>query len=161
MKQLALNTELESAVDQEHWFEERQETTDSNVVTHSAPARANVTEIIISEGMADTIQMILPMLTQLNQEERWLAWIDPPIELLKQWKTQLYMGEHPSLNTDQIMVLRSDDKHAALDLTQRALKTGTCHAAIVWTKGLNHEEFNVLERASMQGKSHGIVLRYR
>ena len=47
---------------------------------------ANVTEIIIAKDKADNVQMLLPMLTHLNQDKRWLAWIDPPMQLLKQWR---------------------------------------------------------------------------
>lgn len=116
---------------------------------------ANVTEIIIAREKADSFQMILPMLNHLNQESRWLAWIDPPIELLKKWRNQ------SELDTGDIMVIRSDEKRSALELTQKALRAGTCHAAIVWTDNLNSSDFSALEAASAEGNSHGIVLRYR
>lgn len=118
-------------------------------------AQANVTEIIIAREKADSVQMILPMLNHLNQEERWLAWIDPPMELLKKWKDQT------PLQTSEIMIIRSDEKSDALSLTKKALKAGTCHAVIVWTEQLSNRDFEELELASAQGNSHGIALRYR
>ena len=120
------------------------------------PVQANVTEIIITKDQADKFQMLLPMLTQLNQEERWLAWVDPPIQLLKQWRSKT---DH-SLS-DDIMIIRSDEKSPALELTKKALRAGTCHAVIVWTEHLSQDQFNALEEASAEGNSHGIVLRYR
>lgn len=122
----------------------------------SAVTKANVTEIIIAKDKADSVQLILPMLTHLNQEKRWLAWIDPPIQLLKQWKSM-----PQNLNTNDIMVIRSTDRKSALDLTEQALEAGTCHAVIVWTKQLSQEAFMKLEHASAKGNSHGIALRYR
>ena len=116
----------------------------------------DVTEIILTKEKADCIQLLLPMLTHLNQDQRWLAWVDPPIQLLKQWGQ-----EHDTSATEDIMILRSNDNHSAFELTEKALKAGTCHAVIVWTDKLSNEEFYKLESASSQGDSHGIILRYR
>lgn len=117
---------------------------------------ANVTEIIIAKDKADRVQMLLPMLTHLNQDARWLAWVDPPIQLLKRWREQ-----SDKLCNDDIMIIRSDANHSALELSQRALRAGTCHAVIVWTEHLSQEQFDALEQASAEGDSHGIVLRSR
>lgn len=117
---------------------------------------ANVTEIILTKDKADCIQLLLPMLTHLNQDKRWLAWVDPPIQLLKQWGQ-----EHDTSATQDIMILRSNDNHSAFELTEKALNAGTCHAVIVWTDKLSNDEFYQLESASSKGDSHGIILRYR
>ena len=69
---------------------------------------ANVTEIILTKDKADCIQLLLPMLTHLNQDQRWLAWVDPPIQLLKQWGQ-----EHDTSATEDIMILRSIDTYSA------------------------------------------------
>jgi cell division inhibitor SulA len=120
-----------------------------------ASIQANVTEIIIAKDKADSVQMVLPMLTRLNQEQRWLAWIDPPMELLKKWQT------HTDAKGDDIMLLRSSKQNDAIRLAERALRAGTCHAVIVWTNGLDSQSFERLESASAEGDSHGIVLRLR
>lgn len=117
---------------------------------------ANVTEIIVAKDKVDSIQMLLPMLTNLNQEKRWLAWIDPPIQLLKKWQQA-----HKDLVTDGIMILRSSNTNSAYELSKKALGAGTCHAVIAWTKTLNQDEFSQLEIASSLGNSHGIILRSR
>ena len=117
---------------------------------------ANVTEIILTKDKADCIQLLLPMLTHLNQDQRWLAWVDPPIQLLKQWGQ-----ENNTTATEDIMILRSNNTHSAFELTEKAMNAGTCHAVIVWTDKLNNEEFSKLEEASSKGNSHGIILRYR
>lgn len=116
---------------------------------------ANVTEIIIAKNKADSVQMLLPMLTKLNQEKRWLAWIDPPIELLKRWK------QERQADLEEIMLLRSNEHSSAQDLCEKAMAAGTCHAVILWTQGLSNEAFERLEHASIEGDSHGIVLRSR
>lgn len=117
--------------------------------------KANVTEIIIAKDKADSVQLLLPMLTKLNQEKRWLAWIDPPMELLKKWQQQ------SGNNGNDIMVLRSSSQHSAINLCEKALAAGTCHAVILWTDLLSNDAFSKIESASAKGDSHGIVLRAR
>lgn len=135
---------------------ESQHTEVSGTINGKASAReANVTEIIIAKAKSDSVQMLLPMLTRLNQEQRWLALIDPPSELLQRWKSERQAG------LDEIMILRSSEQSTATDLCERALATGTCHAAILWSQGISNEAFERLERASIEGDSHGIVLRSR
>lgn len=115
----------------------------------------NVTEIIVSPEQAENIQMLLPMMTQLNQDNRWLAWIDPPQSLLNRWQQQ------SGIIANQIMILRSTDTKSTLELTQQALSAGTCHAVIAWTNKLTKNDFGQLEAASAKGSSHGVVMRYR
>lgn len=115
----------------------------------------NVTEIIVSPEQAENIQMLLPMMTQLNQDNRWLAWIDPPQSLLNRWQQQ------PGIIANQIMILRSTATKSTLEITQQALSAGTCHAVIAWTNQLTKKDFGLLEAASAKGNSHGVVMRYR
>ncbi len=121
----------------------------------TAAQGANVTEIILPPSQVENFQLLLPMLTQLNQERRWLAWIDPPRDLLNRWQ-QIH-----GIVTGEILVLRSSEQFSALDLAERALAAGTCHAVVVWTGRLKKSDFADLETASVQGQSHGVVLRTR
>jgi len=130
-----------------------QQTAD-NDSTRKVPV-GNVTEIILPHAQVEHFQLLLPMLTQLTREERWLAWIDPPAALVQQWQ------QHQGIVQGQLLVLRSSPQYSALELAERALEAGTCHAVIMWTAGLTRQSFSRLEQASAQGTSHGIVLRHR
>jgi len=127
-------------------------TTNQTCTTHVV---GNVTEIIVSPEQAENIQMLLPMMTQLNQDNRWLAWIDPPQSLLNRWQQQ------SGIIANQIMILRSTATKSTLEITQQALSAGTCHAVIAWTNQLSKKDFGLLEAASAKGNSHGVVMRYR
>lgn len=146
---------MKSALIQQDLLVSEAPNTNMSVTPEAAPKEANVTEIIIAKAKADSVQMLLPMLTRLNQEQRWLALIDPPQELLNRWKQERQTG------LEEIMVLRSNEQSGSVALCEKALATGTCHAAIIWTQGLSNEAFETLERASIKGDSHGIVLRTR
>jgi cell division inhibitor SulA len=116
----------------------------------------NVTEIILPAGQVENMQLLLPMLTQLNRERRWLAWIDPPAELVQKWQ-QIH-----GIVTGEILVLRSTHTHDGLTLAKRALGAGTCHAVVMWTpERLGGAAFKSLQSASAQGQSHGVILRQR
>lgn len=115
----------------------------------------NVTEIILPASQVENFQLLLPMLTQLNQERRWLAWIDPPQELLSKWQNVR------GIITGEILVLRSSGDYSALALAEKALGAGTCHAVVMWTGKLGRRAFESLQKASAAGNSHGVVLRQR
>lgn len=121
---------------------------------HPAP-EANVTEIILPEEQIENFQLLLPMLTQLNQEERWLAWIDPPAGLVGKWQ------QHHGIIQHQLLILRSSAQHSAETLAEKALSAGTCHAVVLWTSGLSRHSYGRLENASVSGHSHGVILRQR
>jgi len=121
-----------------------------------APVSAgNVTEIILPQGQVENFQLLLPMLTQLNQEKRWLAWIDPPQELVSKWQKM------HGIIAGELLVLRSSAEHPARQLAERALSVGTCHAVVLWTGKLNKAGFEALQAASAAGNSHGVILRQR
>lgn len=119
------------------------------------PLQGNVTEIILPPGQVENFQLLLPMLTQLNQERRWLAWIDPPQALVNKWQTL------HGIVAGEILVLRSSADYSAFELAERALGAGTCHAVVMWTSKLSARAFDALHRASAQGRSHGVILRQR
>lgn len=115
----------------------------------------NVTEIILPKGQVENFQMLLPMLTQLNQEKRWLAWIDPPQALVGKWQKM------HGIVANEILVLRSTPEIPAQQLAELALGAGTCHAVVLWTNKLARSAFESLQKASAQGNSHGVILRQR
>lgn len=123
--------------------------------TSEAKVAGNVTEIILPEGQVENFQLLLPMLTQLNQEKRWLAWIDPPQALVSKWQKM------HGIVAGELLVLRSTPDYPAQDLAERALSAGTCHAVVMWTRKLGRVAFESLQQASAEGNSHGVVLRQR
>ncbi|SDX07927.1 cell division inhibitor SulA [Marinobacter mobilis] len=115
----------------------------------------NVTEIILPEGQVENFQLLLPMLTQLNQEKRWLALIDPPAALVSRWQTM------HGIVASELLVLRSTAEYSTQALAERALSAGTCHAVVMWTSKLGKGAFDALRESSALGNSHGVVLRQR
>ena len=103
-------------------------------------------------GQVENFQLLLPMLTQLNQERRWLAWIDPPQELVSKWQTM------HGIVANELLVLRSSRDYSAYELAERALGAGTCHAVVMWTRRLSGQAFSALEQAK-SGRAFGVSVR--
>ncbi len=120
-----------------------------------AEESGNVTEIILPRGQVENFQLLLPMLTQLNQEKRWLAWIGPPQALVSKWQKM------HGIVASELLVLRSTAELPAQQLAERALRAGTCHAVVMWTEKLARSALASLQKASAEGNSHGVVLRQR
>ena len=154
MEQLSFNGNL--AYQQQIAARVAEQASPVRVQSRPAPVSAgNVTEIILPQGQVENFQLLLPMLTQLNQEKRWLAWIDPPQELVSKWQKM------HGIVAGELLVLRSSAEHPARQLAERALSVGTCHAVVLWTEKLNKACFEALQAAAAEGNSHGVVLRQR
>ena len=122
-----------------------------------AKVAGNVTEIILPEGQVENFQLLLPMLTQLNQEKRWLAWIDPPQALVSKWQKM------HGIVAGELLVLRSTPDYPAQELAERAL---SAVRAMRWSCGpVNWGELpwnpckKLLPKAAVTGSFSGSVSR--
>ncbi|MGH1463131.1 MAG: cell division inhibitor SulA [Neptuniibacter sp.] len=114
-----------------------------------------VTEIIVQNGDFNSMPMLLPLLAQLSNDNRWFVWIAPPALLPKQLLIQA------GIDLNKVILLNPDSKHSTFELAKQALNTGTSHAVISWSGYLSDAQLNDLETAATQGQSHGIVIRRR
>ncbi|MCP4598207.1 SulA-like leucine-rich domain-containing protein [Neptuniibacter sp.] len=121
---------------------------------HVNQLAGTVTEIVV-QGDDFNMPMLMPLLAQLSQDNRWFVWIAPPVLLPK----QLLMEAGVDLN--KVILLNPNSKHSTFALAKQALSTGTSHAVISWPGYLSDDELNDLESAAKQGQSHGIVIRRR
>ena len=121
---------------------------------HSGLA-GKVTEIVLQSSDFEQMTMLLPLLAQLSNDDRWFAWIAPPATLPKA------LLEAAGIDLNKVMLLQTDQGHSAYQLACQALKAGTCHAVISWPGALSDAELSGLEDAAHNGQSHGIVIRDR
>lgn len=121
---------------------------------HSGLA-GKVTEIVLQNSDFEQMTMLLPLLAQLSNDDRWFAWIAPPTTLPKD------LLEAAGIDLNKVMLLQPDQGHSTYQLACQALKAGTCHAVISWPGALSNAELSGLEDAAENGQSHGIVIRDR
>ena len=131
----------------------------AKIVTKKPTAKSDlagsVTEIVVQSDNFSNIPMLMPLLAQLSQDDRWFVWIAPPVLLPK----QLLLDAGIDLN--KVILLNPDNKHSTYALAKQALSTGTSHSVISWPGYLSEEELNELEGAAKEGQSHGIIIRRR
>ncbi|WP_242521763.1 cell division inhibitor SulA [Motiliproteus sp. SC1-56] len=114
-----------------------------------------LTEIILADEDEYNFQLLMPLLAQLSRDDRWFAWIAPPLKLPKAWLLQA------GIDINKIILLQPSGSHSALKLARRALETGTCHAVISWPGDLRQQDREELEAAARHGQSHAILVRPR
>lgn len=121
----------------------------------TSPMAGKITEIILQDEDEYNFQLLMPLLAQLSQDNRWFAWIAPPKKMPKKWLMEA------GIDINKIMVLQPSEDNSALDLAEKALATGTCHAVISWPGALGNDEFSQLQKAAKKGLSHAILVRPR
>ncbi len=114
-----------------------------------------ITQIIMPDEDEYNFQLLMPLLAQLSRDDRWFAWIAPPLKLPKQWLLEA------GIDINKIMMLQPKTEQDTLDLAQKALATGTCHAVISWPGQISKAQLNILEQAAQNGQSHAIVIQPR
>ncbi len=113
-----------------------------------------VTEIVVPDKEPQTLAMLLPLLTQLSFDQRWLLWLTPPAGVAKP------MLQQADIDLSKVMLLNASLHHSPHDLACRALQTGTSHLVISTEKGFDSTEMAALKDAARLGQSHAIIIRY-
>jgi len=115
---------------------------------------AGISEIILSTDSALQPIYLLPLLSQMSLDKRWLMWL----------------ADEPAINRDWVSALGIDASHvlhisAEPDCFHRvcckALAAGTGHLIIEWPGQINAEQLSELEEAARIGSSHALLIRRR
>ncbi len=114
-----------------------------------------ITEIVTQSGDLGDMPLLMPLLAKLSQEDRWLAWISPPIHLPKA------LLQDAGIDLKKVILLYPDENLSAKQLAEKALAAGTCHAVISWVGDISNEEMQRLELSAQLGSSNGILIRQR
>ncbi len=114
-----------------------------------------ITQIIVQDEDEYNFQLLMPLLAQLSRDDRWFAWIAPPLKLPKHWLLEA------GIDINKIMMLQPRGSHDTLALARKALATGTCHAVISWPRQISQEQLAQLEDAARHGRSHAILIQPR
>lgn len=129
---------------------------DYNCTPHTSDRPENtgrVTEIIQHNSEVSLSPLLLPMLAQLSQQERWLAIVNAPAELTRESLAQA------GVDIQHLWFLKANHKHSALDLARRALEARTCHAVVSWHEALDEGAMRQLHRSAACSDTQGIVVR--
>lgn len=111
------------------------------------PADA-LTEVLCARQGTGEVSLLLPALSRLTREGRWVAWVAPP-----------YLPYAPALaaagvDLGRMLLVRAGSAGDALWAVEQALRSGVCGAVLAWT-GEGGGEGSV--SVSIRGGTRGVV----
>lgn len=116
---------------------------------------SRVTEILLHNSRVSLHPVLLPMISQLSRDNRWLTLINPPADLSRKLLTQA------GAITSHILSLHSrDNKHDTIRLCQQALSAGTSHTVIAWHESGRSLPLQQLDLAASCGNAQAILVRH-
>jgi len=112
-----------------------------------------LTEIFYPREGVGELQPILPALARLSQDERWIAWIAPPLIPFAPALTA------HGLNLERILWVRTTHPKESLWALEQALRSGACAAVLGWLGHCNSRSLRRLQLAAEHGEALAFLYR--
>jgi cell division inhibitor SulA len=114
-----------------------------------------ISEVLYREDQPMMTQLLLlPLLQQLGQQERWQLWLTPQQKLSRQWV------QASGLPLSKVMQVSQMSPGTTLESMTRALRTGNYSVVIGWvSEALSEEEHLQLVSAAEEGNAMGFIMR--
>ena len=119
--------------------------------------RAGLTEILHGQQGLGELQILAPALAALSaQENRWVAWIQPPAVPYAPALEQL------GINSERMLMIHPKTHADALWAAEQALGSGNCSAVLIWLDEtqLKHQHTRRLQIAAKRGSSLACLFRH-
>ena len=112
-----------------------------------------LTELLVPREGIGALQLLLPALARLSQQQRWIAWVAPP-----------YIPYAPALaaagvDLSRILLIHPRAGGDGLWAIEQSLRSGTCGAVLAWPVVGDGKVLRRLQLAAEAGQSLGILFR--
>lgn len=113
-----------------------------------------LTEILIEHEGIGELSLLMPALTALSQEKRWLAWVSPP-----------HIPYGPALvgrgvDLSRVLLVHARPGKDTLWAVEQGLTSGTCSTVLAWPgEELDDRALRRLQLAAEGGHSTGFLFR--
>ncbi|MBD2814073.1 cell division inhibitor SulA [Xenorhabdus sp. Flor] len=114
---------------------------------------AMVRELLYNEQQSTINQILLPLLHQSGNENRWLLWITPNRKLSRQWLINSGLPLSKIVQLNQILPLASPNA------MEKALASGNYSVVLGWLPELSEHEVQKLKLAAHKGTALGLIMR--
>ncbi|MDO3386392.1 SulA-like leucine-rich domain-containing protein [Gilvimarinus sp. SDUM040013] len=130
--------------------------TSLHAITAESQPKGTLTELVLTQGAADSWAMVMPMIAHLSHQSdgRWLTWITR--ETISH-----SLLERFGVDTSRLRLVHCKDDAKQLWVSWDALALGNSHTVIASPGRLGKQELAQLESAAMQGRCQGLLLRER
>lgn len=115
--------------------------------------QAALSEILFAHEGIGELRLLLPALTRVTRQKRWIAFVAPP------YIPYAPALAHAGLDLSHVLLVRPPARRDALWAVEQALRAGTCGVVLAW---LAHADFDTLRRlqlAAEAGNSWGVLFR--
>ncbi|MFK3709925.1 MULTISPECIES: SOS-induced cell division inhibitor SulA [Leclercia] len=114
-----------------------------------------ISEVLYREDQPMMTQLLLlPLLQQLGQQDRWQLWLTPQQKLSREWV------QSAGLPLTKVMQVSQMDPCHTVESMVRALRTGNYSVVIGWfTEELTETEQHRLAEAAEEGNALGFIMR--
>ncbi len=118
---------------------------------------AGLAEFLLASAGVGELRLLAPALRHLSQQQRWIAWINPP-----------FIPYAPALQAagidiDKILLIHPRQHDDLLWALERAAKSGSCSCVLAWPeeRKLKLRDTQRLQLASKQGRTFTCLFRPR
>ncbi|WP_340618696.1 SOS-induced cell division inhibitor SulA [Xenorhabdus entomophaga] len=115
----------------------------SSTVTSSI-VKGMVSELIYNEHQPTINHILLPLLRQTGNENRWLLWVTPNKRLSRQWLISSGLPLNKIVQLNQIRPI------ASISAMEKALASGNYSIVLGWLPELSEYEVNRLQLAAQR-----------
>ncbi|MFQ3172563.1 MAG: cell division inhibitor SulA [Oleispira sp.] len=137
---------------------EKAESTECALSTHSSNSpssnNAGISEIILAADSALQPIYLLPLLSQMSIDKRWLMWLADEPSINRHWVASL------GIDASQVLHINAENE-CFHRVCCKALAAGTGHLIIEWPGQVSSEQLSELEDAAKVGSSHALLIRRR
>jgi cell division inhibitor SulA len=110
-------------------------------------------EIIVQGVYADPMDVLLPVLSGLSREGRWLAMVTPP------HYARMRVNTHPAMDTASVLQINPHKGRSGLWTLESLMRAGHCRVVMAWPACRTELMEKRLARAATLGRSLGVLFR--
>jgi cell division inhibitor SulA len=125
-----------------------------NTSNNLVPNNAGISEIILAADSALQPIYLLPLLSQMSLNKRWLMWLADEPSINRNWVASL------GIDASQVLHINAENE-CFHRVCCKALAAGTGHLIIEWPGQISSDELAELEDAAKVGLSHALLIRRR
>ena len=114
---------------------------------------AGLVEIVVEHEHMDAVSLLMPLLAQLGQQERWIAIVTPPC----QSRSRLFSD--PAINPDRMLQVNPHPGRSALWTVESMLHSGNCSTVLAWPGCATELMGRRLQKAATIGRALGILFQ--
>jgi len=115
--------------------------------------KAGLVEITVPDEHTDAISLLLPALTRLSQQGRWLVMVTPP------WQPRARVFTAAGMNTSRVLQVNPHPGRSGLWTVESMMRTGNCSIVMAWPTCATELMEKKLKKAATMGKTPAILFR--